>query len=215
MSTKEFRFGPPIEYVNGPESVDLSNFLFNGKIKKTIVLETNQGKLIVAPIKRGWDPVADYFRNYGTVIVRPIRHYSERSVYGNNRRDDFNPAISYDSYGSKTLYLVRVKRKEFGLKTYPIMEGAKVQYFADVEFPSEALENSDVLKEFLVAERSKGTIEFEKIDDILDFRAHVGKIREQFPPSNRSLKAEGWFEYHITDRWQTYWYKRKHFRHKS
>ncbi len=36
LSTKEFRFGPPIEDIDGACSVDLSELIFNRKIKKKI-----------------------------------------------------------------------------------------------------------------------------------------------------------------------------------
>lgn len=62
LSTKEFRFGPPIEYVDGTYSVNLSDLIFDRKTKTKIILSTNQGKLIVKSIKNGWNPVSDFFK---------------------------------------------------------------------------------------------------------------------------------------------------------
>lgn len=215
LSTKEFRFGPPIEYVDGTYSVNLSDLIFDRKTKTKIILSTNQGKLIVKSIKNGWNPVSDYFKNYGTSIIRPIRYYSDDSIYGRTGKEQLNSAINYNSYGSRTLYLITLKRKNFGLITYPIMKDCKVQYFEKTEFTDEVLENTDVLREFILSERSKGTIEFDEIDNIFDFRAYVKDVRDKFTPFDTPLKAENWFTYNIIDRLQTYWYKYKNFKHKS
>lgn len=213
LSTKEFRFGPAIEYTSGTDLVNLSQLFANEKISKKIILSTNQGKVVVSPFKKGWSPISDYFNNYGTVIINPIRYYSDNSIYGRKgkEKEQTNPAIDYSTYGNQTLYLVIIKRKHFGLVTYPIWKDAKVQYFSDIDFTEESLENKDSLKKFLLKAKANNKIDFETIDTIVDFQSYVNSIRKKYSTSPILLEAENWYTYHITDKIQTYWYKLKEY----
>lgn len=149
------------------------------------------------------------------IIIRPIRYYTDASIYGKTGKEQFNSAVNYNSFGNKTLYLVTLKRKQFGLVTYPIMKDLKVQYFSNTEFSDEVLENIDTLKDFIMREKTRGAIEFDEIYNIFDFRSYVKEVKEQFKPLNIPLESENWITYNIIDRIQTYWYKYKHFKHKN
>ncbi len=209
LSTKEFRFGPPIEYTDGVSSVDMSDF-FNSKVKKTIVLSTNEGKLIVKTNRKEWSPIFyGLERNCATAVVHQIRYYSDRSIYGISEREKLNAAINYDSYGNKILFLVSLKRKGLGQRVYPISNDSNVQYFSKTEFTGEALESVDTLQEFLLNERSNGNLEFEEIDKIIDFRQKVKSIREGLTISKRPLKTLNWFDYSVKGRLQTHLHRRK------
>ncbi len=213
LSTKEFRFGPAIEYASGSALVNLSQLFADDKISKKIILFTNQGKVIVSSFKKGWNPISDYFNNYGTVVINPIRYYSDKSIYGRKGREkeQVNSAIDYSTYGNQTLYLVVLKRKHFGLVTYPIWKDIKVQYFNDIDFTEKSLENKDSLKKFLLKAKSNNKIDFEAIDTIVDFQSYVNSIRKKYSTSPILLEAENWCTYHVVDKVQTYWYKFKEY----
>nr|WP_321523126.1 hypothetical protein [uncultured Macellibacteroides sp.] len=213
LSTKEFRFGPAIEYTSGTDLVNLSQLFANDKISRQIILSTNQGKVLVGPFKKGWSPISDYFSNYGTVVINPIRYYSDNSIYGRRGREkeQTNPAIDYGTYGNQTLYLVTLKRKHFGLITYPIWKDAKVQYFSNIDFTEESLENKDSLKKFLLKAKSNNKIDFEAIDTIVDFQSYVNSVRKKYSTSPILLEAENWYTYHVIDKVQTYGYKLKEY----
>lgn len=217
LSAKEFRFGPAIEYISGTELVNSSQLFANNKANKTIVLSTNQGKVVVRPFKKGWSPISDYFKNYGTVIINPIRYYSDDSIYGRKgkEKERVNPAIDYGTYGNQTLFLVVLKRKHFGLVTYPIWRTSKVQYFSNINFTEESLGSKESLKKLLLKEKSNKKIDFESIDTIIDFQSYVSDVRKKYTSAPIQFEAESWFTYHIVDKIQTYWYKfKEHYKRK-
>lgn len=208
LSVREFRFGPAINYSDGVSIVDISELIRSSKIKKRIVLSTNYGKLVVKYPTKGWDPNFAYFNNYGTTIISPIRFYSENSIYGNKNSDSLNYAVNYETYGDRTLYLVTLKRKHFERVTYPILRDTKVVYFKDVNFTEATLANKETLEKLLIHERSIGSIDFEDIEEIMDFQSYVKEIRAKHQHSE-TPKPESWFTYHIIDKFETIWYKLK------
>lgn len=209
LSTKEFRFGPAIEYISGTELVNSSQLFDNNRTNQSIVLATNQGKVVVRPFKKGWSPISDYFNNYGTVIINPIRYYSDNSIYGRKgkEKERVNPAIDYSTYGNQTLFLVVLKRKYFGVVTYPIWKSCKVQYFSDIDFTEESLTSKESLKKFLLKEKSNKRIDFESIDTIIDFQSYVSDVRKKYTTDPIQFEPENWFTYRIVDKIQTYLYK--------
>lgn len=211
LSIKEFRFGAPIDYVDGGNIVNLSDLIFDNKIRKQIILSTNYGKIKVSKFKKGWNPITDYFRNYGTELIQPVRYYSSSSIYGKTGKREMQSAIDYTTYGNKTLYLVILKRKHFGIVTYPIWKDSKVIYFNKIDFSDEALSNKSSLKKFILHQRSIGKIEFERIEEIVDFQEYVRGIRKNYTLSQHPIKAENWFTYNVIDRLQTYKYKIQEF----
>lgn len=207
FSYKEFLFGPPIACVERFSLENISRIISDHKIKRKIVLSTTRGKLIVKEPKKGWDPVADYFRNYGTRIIRPIRYYKDDSIYNKNNLPQVQPAINYTSYGNRTLYLVKIRRRNRDLSTYPVYETEKVIFFENLNFTKKTLSSKEHLSIYLNKARKSGIIDFEEIEEVIDVRSNIQDLKSKYSVSKTPLLAENFFQYQIVDKCQTIWYK--------
>lgn len=207
FSYKEFLFGPPLVSIENNRIEDISKLIQNRKLKKKIVLSTNRGKLIVKEPKKGWAPIVDYFRNYGTIIIKPIRYYKDDSIHNKNSISQVQSAINYTSYGNRTLYLVKIRRRNQGLITYPVYETEKVFFFERLNFTKKALSSKEHLSTFISKAKKSGIIDFEEIEEIIDVRSFVQELKSDYSVSKTPLIAENFFQYQIVDKCQTIWYK--------
>ena len=198
-------FGPVYLYSNGTKKADVNELLHrrNGKI----VLSTNEGKIECGDFKRGWDPIADWFKNYGTDVIRVNRYYKDGSVYAGGDE----PAKVYDftSFGDRTLYIVTLGLKNGHKVEYPIYRFGDQQVikFDSIGLTKEALSSKGNLKAFINKQKGKGKIEFETLYDIVDVQDRIKQCTKDFDNEPYTPKAEGWFEYRVCDKVQTLWWK--------
>lgn len=207
FSFKEFLFDPPLICVQTNEIEDITKIIQDRKLKKKIVLSTNRGKLTVKEPKKGWAPIVDYFRNYGTIIIKPIRYYKDDSVYNKNSLSQVQSAINYTSYGNRTLYLVKIRIKNKGVITYPVYETEKIMFFEKLNFTTHTLSSKEHLSIYLNKARKSGVIDFEEIEEVIDLRSILKNLKSDYPLSKTPLIADNFFQYHIVDKYQTIWYK--------
>jgi len=79
-------FGPIQFYSINTNAIDLNPLFADDKVKKRIVLSTSDGKYIIRSPIRKWDPIQDFFKNYGTAIIRPrVLKYKDHFIGGNIR----------------------------------------------------------------------------------------------------------------------------------
>lgn len=206
LGTLNFTFGPSYMNSCGTNMVDLSKLL-RGVKRGTIILSTNQGKIIVKPITKRWSVVADYFKNYGTQHILLHKIYTQKSVC----RDGLlsHKAIDFSSYGDAVKYLVTLKihGKDIEYKVFKETD-YQVQKFSNIQFTKQSLLSAQSLRKFLNTEKKKGHIQYDCIVDISELDDFIEKERKNEDGSYEA-KAEGWFEYYIVDRIQTIWWNIK------
>ena len=204
FGTAVFNFGPVYLYSDGQKKVDVEE-LFNKQ--GTIVLGTNHGKVVVSNFEKGWSPISDWFDNFGTEVIYANRFYKRESIY----REGKMPATVYDftSFGDKYLYIVTLELKDGQLVEYPIMHWKERQVvkFEKLKFTKENLESIKTLKAFLNKSQSSGVIDFVKIHDIIDVKSRIKESIKNIDQESYKAKAEGWLEYKILDKIQTWWWK--------
>jgi len=208
LGTLTFKFGPVYLYSEQTQIADITK-LIEGKHGK-IILSTNDGMIKVKPIKKGWSPISEYFKNYGTVIVQSNRYYRKDSVCYNGAYK--NKAIDYTSYGDRILYLITLRLEDKTEVEYPIYQelNYKVAKFSKLIFTEEILSSTKTLKEFLKKEKSRGKIQFESIVKIRDAHALINRDIKRYQKEEPIIvKAEGWLEYNIKDKFITLWWKLK------
>ena len=198
-------FGPVFLYSNGTKKANVDELLHQEKGK--IVLSTNDGKLTCGDFKKGWDPISDWFKNYGTDVISVNRYYKEGSIYVGGDE----PAKVYDftSFGDRTLYIVTLGLKNGHKVEYPIYRFGEQQVtkFDSIGLTKEALNSKGNLKAFINKQKGKGKIDFETLYDIVDVQDRIKQCIKDFDNEPYIPKAEGWFEYHICDKVQTLWWK--------
>ena len=198
-------FGPVYLYSDGTKKANVDKLLHIKKGK--IVLSTNDGKLVCGDFKKGWDPISDWFKNYGTNIIRVNRFYKEGSVYMGGEQ----PAKVYNftSFGDKTRYIVTLGLKNGHKVEYPIYRFGERQVikFDSIGLTKEALSSKIKLKAFINKQKGKGKIEFETLYDIVDVQERIKQCTKDIDNEPYVPKVEGWFEYRIYNKIQTLWWK--------
>lgn len=198
-------FGPVYLYSNGTQRANVDELLHHGKGK--IVLSTNEGKVVCGDFKKGWDPISDWFKNFGTDVIRVNRFYKNGSVYAGGDE----PAKVYDftSFGDRTVYIVTLGLKNGHKVEYPIYRFGERQVikFDSIGLTKDALSSKGNLKAFINKQKGKAKIDFEILYDIVDVQDEIKKCTKNFDNEPYTSKAEGWFKYCIWDKVQTLWCK--------
>lgn len=198
-------FGPVFLYSNGRKKANVDELLRKGNGR--IVLSTNEGKIVCGDFKKGWDPIADWFKNFGTDVIKVNRYYKEGSVYIGGEE----PAKVYDftSFGDKTLYIVTLGLKNGHKVEYPIFKFGErqVMKFDSIGLTKEVLSSKGNLKAFINKQKGKGKIDFESLYEIVDVQDRIKQCTRDIEKEPYTSKAEGWFEYRICDKIQTLWWK--------
>jgi len=208
LGTLFLKFGPAIKYLSHCEAVDMDDLIFNQQNSK-IVLVTNVGKIVVDNIKTGWNPHAEFFKNYGTVNVQQFKYYTAHSVYRNGKLE--HEAIDFSSYGDKVKYLVKmaIHGKEIEYRVFDA-NSKQVQKFSKIKFSKDSLASTKSLRLFLTNEKDKGNIDFDEIIDIIDLNAYVQYFLETYNINDTKPPiSKGWLEYEICDRVQSWWWNIK------
>lgn len=203
FGTLLLRFGPAYRYVNGHDTVDIRH-LITQRNKGQIILSTYRGKVKVGRIKKGWSPTGDYFKNYGTQHIEPLKFYTQESVYGNGKLK--NKAIDYSSYGDQVKYIVRLQEgdKKIEYKIFAHNQH-QVNKFKNLKFTESNLKTDESLRAFLLNERKDGRIAFDDIIEIINFGDFIEEDRKEAMQYGKPYipKEENWFEYYVQDKFIT------------
>lgn len=186
---KIIQFGPQLFYDDGCSVIDnISDYIYGEKnIKKKLVLSTNEGKIRVKSNIKMWDPLYD-FSNHYTQIIRPHRLYCDGNTY------------EATSFGSNTLYVVKVLLRNKETMLCPIYKGRKGPYFPALDLTEDVLRTKESLTLFLKHQSEAGSIDCE-ILDVADYKTRIDDIkkdRERY--GVHQVKPFGWFEYYIVGR---------------
>lgn len=176
-------FEPILFYSANMSQVKLDKLLNNDKVTHRIILSTTDGRYTVKASTKKWSPMSQFFKNFFTAIINPVR-------------------LSYNgkAYGSNVKYLVEFKKR--GDENYVIVlhEGDdKLKKFQNLQFTKDSLQSKEKLKSFLLNQKSKKVISFDEID-VIDFQEKINKATANYRKEKVELEAYSFFRYYIVGR---------------
>lgn len=185
-------FGPIEFYAVSDNRIDVNDFLKDRKVKKRLFLSTSDGKYRVKPPLRRWNPVYDWFSNYSTTAIKPIR---------STHRDQ--------SFGGNIKFVVDFENENGSVETVPIHpRDYELKLFNNFQLTSESLATQESLEKYLKEKKEEGKL-FCKRVVVYDLQSWRVKAHEFY--RGETLKAEhcGWFSYYVLGRLYTSYQNRK------
>jgi hypothetical protein len=191
FETYQKDFDPVDFHTEGTRRIPLTSLLQNRRVSKRLILSTSDGRYAVRrPIKR-WNPIVDFFKNYATAIVRPVRTIYKGKAYGS------------------AAYLVEFKLADGAEQVMPVSTGDyQFKTFRHFDLTRESLETATTLENFLNSQVDQGNLSVDSVS-VRDLR----EMREDWYPDHFTETVEapdaGWFEYQVMGRILTWRDNRK------
>jgi hypothetical protein len=174
-------YGPIQFYGINRNRINLNQLLDDTKVSKRLVLSTSDGKYVVPKTIPRWNPVLDYFRNYMTANVHPVR----TTYKGTN-------------IGGRIKYVVEVFSED-GASVIAPLWADDFRKFQAITLTRESLETAETLNLYLTEQRKNGKLTWHgfTVHDANAWRELAGEFY-----SGQHLEAKycGFFEYHILGR---------------
>jgi hypothetical protein len=174
----------PIDFYSaGTERILLNNLFDNKSVKHQIVLSTSDGKYTVSERINHWDPIIDFFQNYMTIIIHPMR-----STYKGK------------SYGSNAKFIVEFKMsggKEEVIPIYP--RDYEIKKFKHFSLAKEALASKEMLEEYLYEKVVEGKLNCEDIT-VYELDSWRNEVYEGENKKSITATYQSWFTYKIVGR---------------
>lgn len=154
------RYEPIVSYSSNMNRVTINNFINNRRVKQRIYLATSDGKIVVYPPKRRWDPIGIYFENVATSYVIPDRIYYKGKAYG-----------------GRTLYLVELKAGEKeDVLSLVTDDSHLIRYHnvfkGDLIFNKSDFDSIENLNSRFIKFKEQQKVEFDEIN-IIDFQEYL------------------------------------------
>lgn len=185
------KYGAVQFYLEGVDYIRINNLLGDDKIKKYVLLSTTDGKYVVRPNTKRWDPVNVYFNNFFTSIIRPSRLYYKEQ-----------------SYGSNVKFLLIFKYKSGKEEVVPIQNGdEKVRVFENVALTKESLESAINLEEFIRLQKDENRLEFDDLE-IFSLKERKSRILDTLR-KDLTGEAMGFIKFYLKGTFFTLSEKRK------
>ncbi len=155
------QYEPIVSYSASMNRVSIEKLLNDKKIKRRIYLSTPDGKIIVSPPKKQWEPIILCFKNCATHYVEPDRIYYKGKAYG-----------------ARTTYLVELKKDEKeNILSFTPEDAHLIKYKnifkGDIKFNEEAFDSVDKLTSYFMELKEKHMVEFDEIN-VIDFQKYLG-----------------------------------------
>jgi len=163
--------------------IGLNSLLTDHKIPKRLVLSTSEGKYLVPKTIRRWDPIADFFRNHMTAVIKPVR-------------------VSYKGkdIGANVRFVVEfLGEEEQSEITFIHPDDYRLKKFNSFQLTKESLESAQSLEVFLREQRDAGKLvcrEF-KIHTLDAWRQRTA---EHYSDRTIEAKYVGFLRYHALGR---------------
>src|ERR1017187_3597174 len=194
FDTYHKRYGPIEFYADNTSRIGLRNVLEDLTAHRRLVLSTSHGKHMVRSRILRWSPVADFFANYFTSVIRPVR-----STYKG------------EDLGSNVKYVVEIVSQDGREEIAPLRQGDHVyQMFRDFTLTEQSLSSNKALEEFLQLQIAQGKLLCKSftVHDLTEWRAIAHKSYSH--TDTRKLQPCGFFWYHAAgglwtrySNWQT------------
>ena len=163
--------------------IRLDEMLQDRKVRRRLVVSTSHGRYNVRRSLQRWDPLADFFDNHLTAVIRPLR-----STYRGK------------AYGSGTKYIVRVVMDGGKEEVIPIHprdhEGRRFKRF---RLTKEALASRDALESFLIERAVAGDLPCSDLE-VLDLEEWRSRLYDRDITETIEAVPRGWFIYRIVGR---------------
>lgn len=177
----------PLEFYSvGTKRIRIDRLFKDKKVKKRLVLSTSDGKYTVRRPIPIWDPVHEFFQNYMTGILRPIRSTFKGKAYGSN-----------------TMYLVELGLADGTSQVLPIYprdhEGRRFRRF---RLTPESLESKEALDTFLNNEREEGNLPVESVT-VHDLRSLREERFESDFKETIAIEPAGFLHFYVIGRIHT------------
>lgn len=189
--TFQKQYGPIQFYSVSSNKVNLNSLFENKKIRKRLVLSTSNGKYVVPASIKHWSPTGDFFRNYLTAHLRPIRLIHKAKHIGGNARY----IIEFVPHEGK-VEVVSIHPRDYELKM-----------FNNFSLTRESLESADSLKNYLEKKIEEGLLKCKsyEVHDVNEW-----KLRNLKFYSEQTIKAVhyGFWRYNLMGRLGTWFSNR-------
>lgn len=179
------QYDPVLLYANGMDRMLMDDLINSKTVRKRLVLNTTDGKIIARVNISRWSPITLFFRNYFTNITRPNRL-----------------AHKGKSYGPLVRYLIVLRYKNGPEEIVPLqLKDHQIKKFSKFKLTEECLESADSIRRFLEQKRAEGLLSAESIE-VLDYGTQVDATLKEFKETQKAI-AIGWWQYRLLGWWHT------------
>ena len=187
FETYQKQFGPIEFYAVSNRRIILNELLRDERVKKRLVLSTPDGRYTVASRMRQWNPVADYFSNHLTGIVRPVALTHKGTYLGGN--------IAY-------MIEVRTDDDEQIIPIHP--EDYQLKRFREFSLTKESLSSKQALEQFLQKQMDEGRLPCRALR-VWDLQEWRQENRDFYTGATIHAKSYTVFQYYVLGRfWSKY-----------
>jgi hypothetical protein len=183
FETYQKQYGPIEFYGVNTKRINLDGLFHDKNTKMRLVLSTSDGKFAVPGRLRKWSPVDQYFRNYLTAVVRPVRgRYKDKDI------------------GGGVKYVIDILNEDGTEEVIPIHpRDFEVQLFRRFDLTREALETQETLEAFLQEQIGSGKLVCKKCT-VFDVQRWRAEARRGY--SGETVKATSYsaFQYYVMGR---------------
>jgi len=184
FGTYSTQYDPVDFYSDNMRPIDINELWKD--TRQQVVLSTSEGKYVVKEWIKKWDPVGDYFRNYSTAIMLPMR-----------------VKLKGKGYGSNAKFVVEFKHYSGEVETIPIYsEDYQGRRFKNFMLTEESLESEESLETFLRDKIEEGLL------DCRDFKiwnmvAARERAYEYYDSETYQATPTSWFGHYALGRFFT------------
>ncbi len=202
LSTRVFELGPVLYYSEHSFEVDIDHLL-DIRNEASIILHSNMGKIKAKKFKKGWSPISQYFRNFGTHYIKVHRFYTKHSVPSFHVQSE--NYIDYSSYDKRVKYVVTLKFADGKVHDFDIPSIENYIPFKKLKFTPEVLSSCDTLKQYFIESQSKNLIEFSEFIQVSNIGSIIekNKLRLSPAPEDYKIKILNKIQYHVIWRLRT------------
>ena len=164
-----------------------THLLHDNRIRKRLILSTGEGKYVVPlPIKR-WNPVADFFKNHLTAVIRPVyTQYKEKYIGA-------NIAYVIEFIGENDHEEVVLVRKD----------DYKVKKFRTFNLTKESLETKETLENFLTENIHNENLSCKNFT-VIDTEPSKERLAENYSIEPIEMPKHNHFQYHVLGKFITW-----------
>ncbi len=173
-------YGPIEFYSTGTSRIKLDKLIQDRRTRKQLVLSTSEGKYVLKSGLPRWSPVYEFFRNYMTGIVHPVRSIYKGQAYGGNTR-----------------FLVELILENGAEQVMPIYpRDHEVRRFRRFALTPESLESKEALQTLLNREKEAGNLPVNEVR-VHDFPTLRGDHLAEQRSKTVQAHAASAIEYHV------------------
>ncbi|MBU9311655.1 hypothetical protein [Burkholderia multivorans] len=186
------KYGPIEFYSVNMKTIKLDNLIKDESIRKTIILSTSDGRYTVPKQIPQWHPLRDFFNNYMTAVIRPVRSTFDGKDMGANIR-----------------FVLEIFGKNGNKESVPIHpHDYRVVKFRNFQLTKGSLESKESLESFIQKTIDEGKMSCERfvVHDIDQWRTQAHEHYQKIPIIAKRYNA---FQYFVLGRIGTILHNRK------